>query len=187
MELTALYNFRSLFFTKYRIWKEKGSYEVVNLLCEYHSFSPFLYLKQTLELNETREQMMIHLNLTVSRLCTWMREKWQKVDYYERQIYFCAYFAKIVSSTEKRSWRQFHIKSKEVQRFRSLRRNSLTLASLFFFVYEIIWRVRTWMVCLGQTANFGFAPHTRFLSYIFSIIALCDCNQKPKSIYISLF
>ena len=35
-------------------------------------------------------------------------------------------------------------------------------------------------------ANFGFAPQCQFWIYIFIIVALCDCNQKPKSIYICL-
>ena len=30
-------------------------------------------------------------------------------------------------------------------------------------------------------ANFGFAPKTQFLIYIFFRVALCNCSQKPKS------
>ena len=40
---------------------------------------------------------------------------------------------------------------------------------------------------VSKLANFGFAPQTQILIYIFFIVAQCDCNQKPKSLYMSLF
>ena len=34
---------------------------------------------------------------------------------------------------------------------------------------------------------FGIAPQTQILIYIFFNVALCNCNQKPMSLCISLF
>ena len=34
--------------------------------------------------------------------------------------------------------------------------------------------------------NFGFAPQTQFLIYIFFIVEKCDCNQKLKFIHMNL-
>ena len=34
-------------------------------------------------------------------------------------------------------------------------------------------------------ADYGFAMHTQFLIYVFFNLALCDCNQEPKFLYLS--
>ena len=36
---------------------------------------------------------------------------------------------------------------------------------------------------LSNFANFGLVPQAQFLIYIFFIVALCDCNQKRKTLY----
>ena len=38
----------------------------------------------------------------------------------------------------------------------------------------------------SNIAYFGFTPQNQFLIYIFFIVALCDCNQKSKPIFMSL-
>ena len=66
-------------------------------------------------------------------------------------------------------------------------KNRRSYISLFFGFQDNLTSLSINGLPGSNFADFDFAPQTQFLIYILFKEALCDCNQKPKFLYLSLY